>query len=348
MAKTGNATKANRILKSMRSNIKFKEERNPIATGMYIPNLSGMGSNQDAVNWLSDNYLKLDCSNDPLTGQLDFTMGASDLTAIKIDGSTTELTSENGKPIDIDRTLTRTTASGSVSRQENLIDLDVVIKDDDTVTSGKANVITYYVFDERIKLEDCTISGDTNVTYSLFPQYASVEYNTGKSLIIDSSADISTVITGITSWMIPNITLNNAALDYTGLFYGVRGHCMIDITNTASNSQTTECIGVWGNAETDSGSLAIDVGYGGYFEANSNTLNYGVYAEGATAAVYAKGHIHFDADGTYSVGTATNKASAVYADDYYSADGSQGWTGSFTNGDADTVTVKDGLITDVS
>ncbi len=33
---------------------------------------------------------------------------------------------------------------------------------------------------------------------------------------------------------------------------------------------------------------------------------------------------------------------------YYSSDGSQGWTGTFTNGDGDTVTVKDGIITDVS
>lgn len=34
--------------------------------------------------------------------------------------------------------------------------------------------------------------------------------------------------------------------------------------------------------------------------------------------------------------------------DYYSNDGSQGWTGTFTNGDGDTVTVKNGIITDVS
>ena len=34
--------------------------------------------------------------------------------------------------------------------------------------------------------------------------------------------------------------------------------------------------------------------------------------------------------------------------DYYSNDASQGWTGSFTNGDGDTVTVKNGIITDVS
>ena len=33
---------------------------------------------------------------------------------------------------------------------------------------------------------------------------------------------------------------------------------------------------------------------------------------------------------------------------YYSSDGSQGWTGTFTNGDGDTVTVKDGIITGVS
>ena len=32
---------------------------------------------------------------------------------------------------------------------------------------------------------------------------------------------------------------------------------------------------------------------------------------------------------------------------YYSSDGSQGWTGSFTNGDGNTVTVKDGIITNV-
>lgn len=34
--------------------------------------------------------------------------------------------------------------------------------------------------------------------------------------------------------------------------------------------------------------------------------------------------------------------------DYYSNDGSQGWTGTFTNGDGDTVTVKNGIITDVN
>lgn len=34
--------------------------------------------------------------------------------------------------------------------------------------------------------------------------------------------------------------------------------------------------------------------------------------------------------------------------DYYSNDGSQGWTGTFTNGDSDIVTVKNGIITDVS
>jgi hypothetical protein len=33
---------------------------------------------------------------------------------------------------------------------------------------------------------------------------------------------------------------------------------------------------------------------------------------------------------------------------YYSNDGSQGWTGTFTNGDGDTVTVKNGIITDIS
>lgn len=34
--------------------------------------------------------------------------------------------------------------------------------------------------------------------------------------------------------------------------------------------------------------------------------------------------------------------------DYYSSDNSQGWTGTFTNGGGDTVTVKNGIITDVS
>jgi hypothetical protein len=49
-----------------------------------------------------------------------------------------------------------------------------------------------------------------------------------------------------------------------------------------------------------------------------------------------------------------NAANELRTDDtfqaggYKSSDGSAGWTGSFTNGDRDTVTVKNGLITDVS
>lgn len=39
-------------------------------TGYIIPNLSGLGRNQDATNYLGSKYLKLDCSNDPLTDTL--------------------------------------------------------------------------------------------------------------------------------------------------------------------------------------------------------------------------------------------------------------------------------------
>jgi len=39
---------------------------------------------------------------------------------------------------------------------------------------------------------------------------------------------------------------------------------------------------------------------------------------------------------------------AIHGTDYYSSDGSLGWTGTFTNGDGKTVTVKNGLITGVS
>lgn len=61
--------------------------------------------------------------------------------------------------------------------------------------------------------------------------------------------------------------------------------------------------------------------------------------------------------GLFGIGTATpNKKLDVNGDisleagsgDYYSNDGSQGWSGTFTNADADTVTVKNGIITDVS
>jgi len=64
-----------------------------------------------------------------------------------------------------------------------------------------------------------------------------------------------------------------------------------------------------------------------------------------------------DTDGDVGIGTTTpSKKLDVNGDisleagsgDYYSNDGSQGWTGTFTNGDGDTVTVKNGIITDVS
>jgi hypothetical protein len=63
------------------------------------------------------------------------------------------------------------------------------------------------------------------------------------------------------------------------------------------------------------------------------------------------------ADGDVGIGTtAPSKKLDVNGDislesgsgDYYSNDGSQGWTGTFINGDGDTVTVKNGIITDVS
>ncbi|MFW6119405.1 MAG: hypothetical protein ACOC80_00665 [Petrotogales bacterium] len=38
----------------------------------------------------------------------------------------------------------------------------------------------------------------------------------------------------------------------------------------------------------------------------------------------------------------------IKAESYKSSDGSEGWTGSFTNGDGDTVTIKNGLITNVN
>lgn len=58
---------------------------------------------------------------------------------------------------------------------------------------------------------------------------------------------------------------------------------------------------------------------------------------------------HNKTDGIIDVGTGKTKITDPQCSgDYYSNDGTQGWTGTFTNGDGDTVTVKNGIITDVS
>lgn len=256
----------------------------------------------------SDNFTYNGTTVTLTSGPIKEIMGATQLRSIVIDGATNPLTAENGKPVDIDRVLQRTTASGAISRQESLIDLDVSIEDDDTITSGKSNIVTYYVFDERIDLSG-SISGDTNASWALYHQYAGYSGATG--ITVDSSADISQTFTTVTGWTTPIITLNNAALDYTGNFVGILGHANPDIADTASNSKTTTGIGVKGNAET--GGIALDTGYGGWFKSAENTSNYGVYAEGATAALYAKGHIVFDADNTYDIGaSAGNWLGEIY------------------------------------
>lgn len=52
------------------------EKRQPIATEMFIPNLSGLGSNQDAKNFLNSSYLAINGSN----ANQNINIGSYDLT----------------------------------------------------------------------------------------------------------------------------------------------------------------------------------------------------------------------------------------------------------------------------
>jgi len=58
---SGRPTKEDSILRSMNKPMPAKISE--VSEGYDIPNLSGMGSNQDATNWLGNNYVKIDGSN---------------------------------------------------------------------------------------------------------------------------------------------------------------------------------------------------------------------------------------------------------------------------------------------
>jgi len=64
MAKKGRPTKTDSVLRGMR---RQPEPKTPIATNMFLPNHSGIADHPEATS----NFLKLDCSNDPLTRTLD-------------------------------------------------------------------------------------------------------------------------------------------------------------------------------------------------------------------------------------------------------------------------------------
>jgi len=55
-----------------------QETRTPIGSDMFLPNLSGISSHPEFKSYLDDTYLRLDCSNDPLTGNLVIKSGAND------------------------------------------------------------------------------------------------------------------------------------------------------------------------------------------------------------------------------------------------------------------------------
>lgn len=65
-------TKEQRIIKQL-SGTPTNQKFTPIATDMFLPNHSGISHNPEATN----NFLKLDCSNDPLTGVLQSTADQS-------------------------------------------------------------------------------------------------------------------------------------------------------------------------------------------------------------------------------------------------------------------------------
>lgn len=72
----------------------------------------------------------------------------------------------------------------------------------------------------------------------------------------------------------------------------------------------------------------------------------GAYTGCTNVQVYSAGNNGYF---LYQTGTSDSVLGGVLqTGGYKSSDGSTGWTGTFTNGDGDTVTVKNGLITDVS
>jgi len=84
------------------------------------------------------------------------------------------------------------------------------------------------------------------------------------------------------------------------------------------------------------------------FNEPSNNIDFRVESDTNTHMLFVDAGLDRVGIGTGSPGYTLDVNGAIHGNDYYSGDGSQGWTGTFTNGDGATVTVKDGLITDVS
>jgi hypothetical protein len=96
----------------------------------------------------------------------------------------------------------------------------------------------------------------------------------------------------------------------------------------------------------------------GSIKINTATANYQfvVYSDDGTSViqtqpvqneVYLKNKVVINSTSDVSPNALTVQGS-IQADDYRSSDNSLGWTGTFLNGDGNTVTVKNGLIVDVS
>lgn len=178
-------------------------------------------------------------------------------------------------------------------------------------TSGKPKTISQWcaLFQS---LRQNSYSGSINASFLNVGVYVDLRDSVLTGLTITSSADVGESAFGFLINLIQETILNNAALDYVTTQAGISADCYSYVTNTASNSYSITVYGAKVFAGYTSG--VKGTAYGGHFSAKDQTTNYGVYAEGATAALWCKGHIIWDSANAYDIGT-----TSVYGRDIFTA-----------------------------
>jgi hypothetical protein len=130
--------------------------------------------------------------------------------------------------------------------------------------------------------------------------------------IQNASSDYYLSLTAGLNQVVGNQVVIDASSDSPNIdFIGSNNTCSGFVTNNGTGTPTIRFIGVKGTGVRPAGAAAQEA-IGGDFTGSGATANYGVKAQGTTAAVYATGHYLFSAANTYDLGTVTNIARTIY------------------------------------